>query len=145
MNKTKLQKVALVFGRWLGLFLSAASKAAAALWCGSMLFKVQGEWRDVKLQGASVVYVECCREAADERSKPSLIMKVQQVGAITDSTRSAGCRRRPVRSTQNFGRVLEATLPWPGCPSGKKKEKRKKKVGEGCSQTCALIFLPIKS
>lgn len=47
-----------------------------------MLFKVQSEWRDVKLQGASVVYVECCREAADERSKQSLIMNVQQVGPI---------------------------------------------------------------
>lgn len=47
-----------------------------------MLFKVQSEWRDVKLQGASVVYVECCREAADERSKQSLIMNVQQVRPI---------------------------------------------------------------
>lgn len=62
MNKTRLQKVALVFSRSLELFLSATSKAAAALSCGSMLFKVQSEWRDVRLQGASVVYVECCRE-----------------------------------------------------------------------------------
>lgn len=43
-------------------FFFATSKAAVALWCGSMLFKVQTEWRDVKLQGASVVYAECCRE-----------------------------------------------------------------------------------
>lgn len=66
-----------------------------------MLFKVQSEWRDVKLQDASVVYVECCSEAADERSKQSLIMNVQQVGpihgpsgvpALTFST-----------GTQNFG------------------------------------------
>lgn len=49
------------FSRSLRFFLFATSKAALPLWSGSMLLKVQHEWRDVKLQVASVVYVECCR------------------------------------------------------------------------------------
>lgn len=56
-------KVPLVLSRSLGLFIFATSKGLCLLWCGSMLFKVQSEWKDVKLQGASVV----CEEGSAEQ------------------------------------------------------------------------------